>query len=61
MKYSTLARIRVLFAMKLIGRMRGRLMFLFLLGMVMGAPPLCAQQFAAPSKPFIAIAKKTLS
>jgi hypothetical protein len=49
MKYSTLARIRVLFAMKLIGRMRGTLMFLFLLGMVMGAPPLCAQQFAAPS------------
>jgi hypothetical protein len=49
MKYSTLAQVRVPFAMKLIGRMRGRLMFLFLLGTVMGTPPLCAQQFAAPS------------
>src|SRR6266446_6355025 len=49
MKYSTLPQIRALFAMKLIGRMCGRLMFPLLLGMVMSTPLLYAQQFAAPS------------
>jgi hypothetical protein len=49
MMYSTLPQIVVLFAMKLIGRMRGRLMFPLLLAMVMTAPVLYAQQFAAPS------------
>jgi hypothetical protein len=49
MKYSTLPQIRALFARKLIGRMRGRLMFPLLLGMVMGTPLLCAQQINAPS------------
>jgi hypothetical protein len=49
MMYSTLPQIVVLFAMKLIGRMRGRLMFPLLLGMVMSTPLLFAQQFAAPS------------
>jgi hypothetical protein len=49
MKYSTLPQIVVLFAMKLIGRMRGRLMFPLLLGMVISTPLLYAQQFEAPS------------
>jgi len=49
MMYSTLPQIVVLFAMKLIGRMRGRLMFPLLLAMVMTTPVLYAQQFAAPS------------
>ena len=49
MKYSTLPQIRALFAMKLIGRMCGRLMLPLLLGMVMGTPLLCAQQINAPS------------
>jgi hypothetical protein len=49
MKYSTFPQIRVLFAMKPIGRMCGRLMLPLLLGMVMGTPHLYAQQFNAPS------------
>jgi len=49
MKYSTLPQIRALFAMKLIGRMCGRLMLPLLLGTVMGTPLLCAQQINAPS------------
>jgi len=49
MKYSTLPQIRVLFAMKPIGRMCGRLMLPLLLGMFMGTPHLYAQQFNASS------------
>jgi hypothetical protein len=49
MKYSTLPQIVALFAMKLIGCMRGRLMFPLLLGMVLSTPLLYAQQFEAPS------------
>jgi hypothetical protein len=49
MKYSTLPQIRVLLAMKPIGRMCGRLMLPLLLGMFMGTPLLYAQQFNAPS------------
>jgi hypothetical protein len=49
MKYSTLPQIRALFAVKLIGRMCGRLMLPLLLGMVMGTPLLYAQQINAPA------------
>src|SRR6266849_5353136 len=49
MKSSTLPRIRVLFAQKLIGRIRGKLMFALLLGMLVSAPILVAQQADVPS------------
>jgi hypothetical protein len=49
MMYSTLPQIVVLFAMKLIGRLRGRLMFPLLLSIVISTPLLYAQQFEAPS------------
>ena len=49
MKHSTLPQIRVLFALKPIGRMCGRLMLPLLLGMFMGTPHLYAQQFNASS------------
>ena len=47
MNHSPFPQIRVLSARKLLGRMRGKLMFPLLLGLVMGAPGVCAQQMTA--------------
>ncbi len=49
MKYSTLPQMGLLFAMKLIGRMRGKLLSFLFLCMVVGTPILCAQQIDGPS------------
>ena len=49
MNHSTLPQIRALLAMNHIRRVRGNLIFPLLLGMVLGAPGLCAQQMNAPA------------